>query len=90
MFSSVGMFFAIKESRRHDYRSLGEPDLPRAVDSLPDRRSQRLGAFDGTDVVRTPRHRQRLAGWLFVPCLIRILFASYLNLYVLAANGTGF
>ena len=56
----------------------------------PDRRSQRLGAFDGTDVVRTPRHRQRLAGWLFVPYLIRILFASYLNLYVLAANGTGF
>nr|WP_232009233.1 tryptophan-rich sensory protein [Alistipes megaguti] len=40
--------------------------------------------------MRTLRHRQRLAGWLFVPYLIWILFASYLNLYVLAANGTGF
>lgn len=49
-----------------------------------------LDLLVGLYVVRTLRHRQRLAGWLFVPYLIWILFASYLNLYVLAANGTGF
>lgn len=41
-------------------------------------------------VVRTLRHRQRLAGWLFVPYLMWILFATYLNLHILVANGTGF
>lgn len=32
----------------------------------------------------------RPAGWLFVPYLLWLLFATYLNGYVLVANGTGF
>lgn len=31
----------------------------------------------------------RAAGWLFVPYLCWILFATYLNAYILAANGSG-
>ena len=30
------------------------------------------------------------AAWLFVPYLCWLLFATYLNAYILAANGTGF
>lgn len=41
-------------------------------------------------LVRTFRHRERAAGWLFVPYLAWILFATYLNGHVLVANGTGF
>ncbi len=41
-------------------------------------------------LVHTLRHGPRLAGWLFVPYLVWILFATYLNGYILAANGTGF
>lgn len=41
-------------------------------------------------LVRTLRHGQRLAGWLFVPYLVWILYATWLNGYILAANGTGF
>ena len=40
-------------------------------------------------LVRALRH-ERPAGWLFVPYLVWLLFATYLNGYVLAANGTGF
>lgn len=36
------------------------------------------------------RHRMRAAGWLFVPYLAWILFATWLNLHILVANGTGF
>ena len=32
----------------------------------------------------------RVSGWLFVPYLCWLLFATYLNGYILAANGTGF
>ena len=40
-------------------------------------------------LVRALRH-ERPVGWLFVPYLVWLLFATYLNGYVLAANGTGF
>ncbi len=38
---------------------------------------------------RALRHESP-AGWLFVPYLLWLLFATYLNGYVLVANGTGF
>lgn len=41
-------------------------------------------------LLHTLRRGPRLAGWLFVPYLVWILFATYLNLHILAANGTGF
>lgn len=41
-------------------------------------------------LVRTWRRRERTAAWLFAPYLVWILFATYLNGYILAANGTGF
>lgn len=39
-------------------------------------------------IVHSARVR-RAAAWLFVPYLLWILFATYLNAYILAANGTG-
>lgn len=41
-------------------------------------------------LVRTWRQHERTAAWLFMPYLVWILFATYLNGYILAANGTGF
>ena len=41
-------------------------------------------------LLRTLRHGERLAGWLFAPYLAWILFATYLNGYILVANGSGF
>ena len=40
-------------------------------------------------IVRSLRH-ERLAGWLFVPYLVWILFATYLNGHILVTEGTGF
>lgn len=40
-------------------------------------------------LLRALRH-ERPAGWLFLPYLLWLLFATYLNGYVLVANGTGF
>lgn len=39
-------------------------------------------------ITRSARIR-RAAAWLFVPYLLWILFATYLNAWILAANGTG-
>lgn len=39
-------------------------------------------------IVRSARVRAG-AAWLFVPYLLWILFATYLNAWILAANGTG-
>lgn len=41
-------------------------------------------------LLHTLRHGERLAGWLFAPYLAWILFATYLNGYILVANGSGF
>ncbi len=48
-----------------------------------------LDALVARYLYRTFRH-ERPAGWLFVPYLLWLLFATYLNGYVLVANGTGF
>lgn len=47
-----------------------------------------LDALVAWYIVRSSRIRKS-AAWLFVPYLAWILFATYLNGYILAANGTG-
>lgn len=92
MFSSVGMFFAIKLKNHEGTITVALENRTSRVPSIACLIGGVSALALSTGLMSCGR-RAIASVWpagCSSPCLIWILFASYPNLYVLAADGTGF